>query len=521
MIDCSNSEAGLHERVLVLAPIGRDARLACEVLEKEGFAGTACRNMDEFCEAIARGAGAAVISQESLTPTALDLLVRTLSKQPTWSDFPLIILTTADRRDSQFNALRPLVQTANFTLLERPLRIVTFLSAVNAALKARRRQYEIRDNLEMLRENEQRISTAVSAANMGSWRTNLTARISMKDASLNTMLGHGAVETNQPLDERFETIHPEDRATAVEAWQRAIESRGVYAAEFRLVRSDGSVQWLREQGRFVPGQNGSPDFITGVTVDISDRKRAEEALKQANRRKDEFLANISHEIRSPMTSILGYSDILLSNLKDPDDIECVRTIRESGNYLLEIINDILDLAKVEAGQMLLHEARLDPALVMQGCVRLIMPRAAKSNVRIYTAFEPHLPVLLADEARLRQIALNLLSNAVKFTKAGGRVTISTGVDPEGGITIAVTDTGIGMTAAEIAIALEPFQQVTSSLSRTNEGTGLGLPLTKTLVELHGGRLDIASAPGRGTTVTVTFPASRSLAQPVELAAQAG
>ena len=154
---------------------------------------------------------------------------------------------------------------------------------------------------------------------------------------------------------------------------------------------------------------------------------------------------------------------------------------------------------------------------MQGCVRLLKPRAAKSNVRIYTAFDAQLPVLLADEARLRQIGLNLLSNAIKFTKAGGRVSIATGLDREGGISIAVTDTGIGMSADEIAIALEPFQQVMSSQSRTNEGTGLGLPLTKTLVELHGGRLDIASAPGRGTTVTVAFPASRSVAQLAELA----
>ncbi len=201
--------------------------------------------------------------------------------------------------------------------------------------------------------------------------------------------------------------------------------------------------------------------------------------------------------------------------------EYASDIHGSGQHLLQVINDILDLAKVEAGQMRLHEARLDPALVMQGCVRLIKPRAAKQNVRLYTAFDPNLPVLLADEARLRQIGLNLLSNAVKFTKPGGRVTVSTGVSPENGITLAVSDTGIGMTAEEISIALEPFQQVTSSLSRTNEGTGLGLPLTKTLVEMHGGRLDIASVPGRGTTVTVTFPPSRSLAQASELVAQAG
>jgi signal transduction histidine kinase len=253
-----------------------------------------------------------------------------------------------------------------------------------------------------------------------------------------------------------------------------------------------------------------------------DLVRAHAETEAASRAKSEFLANMSHELRTPLNAIIGFAEVIERETFGPTGAryrEYASDIHGSGRHLLQVINDILDLAKVEAGQMLLHEARLDPALVMQGCVRLIKPRAAKTNVRIYTAFDPNLPVLLADEARLRQIALNLLSNAVKFTKPGGRVSISTGLDQEGGITIAVTDTGIGMTADEIRIALEPFRQVMSSLSRSNEGTGLGLPLTKTLVELHGGRLDIASAPGRGTTVTVAFPPSRSLAQLVEATAQ--
>ncbi len=256
----------------------------------------------------------------------------------------------------------------------------------------------------------------------------------------------------------------------------------------------------------------------------ADLVRAHAESEAASRAKSEFLANMSHELRTPLNAIIGFAEVIERETFGPAGPryrEYAGDIHGSGRHLLQVINDILDLAKVEAGQMLLHEARLDPALVMQGCVRLIKPRAAKSNVRIYTAFDPNLPVLLADEARLRQIGLNLLSNAVKFTKAGGRVSISTGIDGEGGITIAVADTGIGMTADEIRIALEPFQQVTSSLSRTNEGTGLGLPLTKTLVELHGGRLEITSAPGRGTTVTARFPPSRSLAQIPEIAAQTG
>jgi signal transduction histidine kinase len=255
-----------------------------------------------------------------------------------------------------------------------------------------------------------------------------------------------------------------------------------------------------------------------------DLVRAHAEAEAASRAKSEFLANMSHELRTPLNAIIGFAEVIERETFGPTVPryrEYASDIHGSGRHLLQVINDILDLAKVEAGQMLLHEARLDPALVMQGCVRLIKPRAAKSNVRVYTAFDPNLPVLLADEARLRQIALNLLSNAVKFTKAGGRVSISTGVDTAGGITIAVTDTGIGMTEDEIRIALEPFRQVTSSLSRTNEGTGLGLPLTKTLVELHGGRLEISSAPGRGTTVTAHFPPSRSLAQTLEPVVQTG
>ena len=253
-----------------------------------------------------------------------------------------------------------------------------------------------------------------------------------------------------------------------------------------------------------------------------DLVRAHAEAEAASRAKSEFLANMSHELRTPLNAIIGFAEVIERETFGPASAryrEYASDIHGSGRHLLQVINDILDLAKVEAGQMLLHEVRLDPALVMQGCVRLIKPRAAKTNVRLYTAFDPNLPVLLADEARLRQIALNLLSNAVKFTKPGGRVSISTGLDTAGEITIAVADTGIGMTPDEVRIALEPFRQVTSSLSRSNEGTGLGLPLTKTLVELHGGRLDITSVPGRGTTVTVIFPPSRSLAQPAEAEAQ--
>jgi len=238
--------------------------------------------------------------------------------------------------------------------------------------------------------------------------------------------------------------------------------------------------------------------------------QATQALAEAaNRAKSEFLSNMSHELRTPLNAIIGFAEIIKDQAFGPVGLpryaEYANDIHESGRSLLQLINDILDLSKVEAGKMELQRTFVDVADILGRCIRLIKDRAAKSKVRLEMALDPNVPRLFADEGRIRQIALNLLSNAVKFTPAGGTVVLSTSVDPQGAISVAVADTGIGMSAADIDVALERFGQAASSLSRTQEGTGLGLPLAKALAELHGGALIIVSAPGKGTTVTVTFP----------------
>ena len=260
--------------------------------------------------------------------------------------------------------------------------------------------------------------------------------------------------------------------------------------------------------------NGYAAFLDTVRTKV-ENLTLQSGLAQAalaNRAKTEFLANMSHEIRTPLNAIIGFSEMISSEVLGPVGTSRYRDyandIYDSGQHLLRIINDVLDMSKIGAGKLELHEHLVDVATAAQTSIALVTPRAVSAGVTLSAELPQNLPLLLADELRLKQILLNLLSNAVKFTRRPGSATVAATVRGDGSLAITVSDTGIGMTAAEIAIALEPFQQVDSDLARKYEGTGLGLPLTRALVELHGGRLEISSTPGQGTAVTVTFPAAR-------------
>ena len=230
----------------------------------------------------------------------------------------------------------------------------------------------------------------------------------------------------------------------------------------------------------------------------------------ASRAKSEFLANVSHELRTPLNAIIGFSDVIKTEMFGPvgDRYRAYSMdIFNSGTHLLGLINEIVDLSKLEAGQLELHEEVVDMAGCVDACVNLIKDAATKAGVHLSVYLDFDVSFVLADERRLRQILINLLSNAVKFTPDSGRVRLSTTRVPEG-FTIQVSDTGIGIAAEDIPKALTPFGQVDSKISRKHEGTGLGLPLVKHLAELHGGSLSIASEPNIGTTVTVFFPTMR-------------
>ncbi len=246
------------------------------------------------------------------------------------------------------------------------------------------------------------------------------------------------------------------------------------------------------------------DYTAGL-----ERKVAEKTaqLELANRHKREFLANMSHELRTPLNAIIGFSEVMKEEMfgkLNPKQAEYAADIHSSGLHLLSLINDILDLSKVEAGRMELDIAAFDVAAVLSNVLILIRDRAQQGKLKVELVVQPVMAPVVADERKLKQIVLNLVTNAVKFTKPGGRVTVTAAQD-ETGLTLAVADTGIGIAKEDLAKVFAEFHQIHSSGEARFEGTGLGLALTKALVELHGGRISLQSEAGMGSTFTVWLP----------------
>ncbi len=279
-----------------------------------------------------------------------------------------------------------------------------------------------------------------------------------------------------------------------------------------MVLEDGT--WLRVSRQ--PTQEGG---AVAVYADISELKRREAQLEvavceaeAANRSKTDFLANMSHELRTPLNAIIGFSETMVTELLGPVGTpqykEYAGDILSSGRHLLDIITDILDVSKIEAGEQRIEEALLEIDAVVEDALRMIRERAASSRHTITTEFPDEMPHLFADRRAILQVLLNLLSNALKFTKDGGEISVTIAVQDDGALSIVIADSGIGMAEEDLPRALSLFGQVEGSMQRTYEGTGLGLPLSDRLMELHGGSLSIESTLGEGTTVTLEFPAKR-------------
>ena len=293
-------------------------------------------------------------------------------------------------------------------------------------------------------------------------------------------------------------------------------------------KPDGTVVWVSINGKPVFDNDRRFLGYRGVSTDITKLKQTEEALRAAkeaaeaaNHTKSSFLATMSHELRTPLNAIIGFSEIIKLKASKQDGAskfgEYATDIFDAGQHLLDLINDILDLSKIESGTDELEEQDLEIADIVGPVLTLVKERASRGNVALRTEVPDDLPALNADCRKLKQILANLLSNGIKFTPAGGSVTLRIWCRADSGYVFQIVDTGIGIALEDIPKALTPFEQIGGLLDRQHEGTGLGLPLAKSLVELHGGSLDLQSEVGVGTTVTVRLPAERIVSRTPPLA----
>ncbi len=347
------------------------------------------------------------------------------------------------------------------------------------------------------------------------------ARIVSSNRSAQALFGY---EAHELAGKSFADLFaPESIGTAVNYLNRR-QSRGVAA-----LLHDGSEIIGRERlGGLIPlfmtmgrlGDDGGK--FCAVFRDITPWKKTEEELiaarrdaERASSAKSDFLAKISHEIRTPLNAIIGFSEVMSEERFGPLGNERYRQylkdIHTSGEHLISLINDLLDLSKIEAGKLDLSFANVPLNDLTQQCVAIMQPQANRERVIIRSSLSPRLPQVMADARSVRQIVLNLLSNSIKFTVAGGQVIVSTAITDRGEVALRVRDTGIGMSESEIATALEPFRQVATVTRARPGGTGLGLPLTKALAEANHATFQIKSTPNEGTLVEVTFPGARLLA----------
>ncbi|MDI6028739.1 histidine kinase dimerization/phospho-acceptor domain-containing protein [Corticibacterium sp. UT-5YL-CI-8] len=331
-------------------------------------------------------------------------------------------------------------------------------------------------------------------------------------------------DSDEVAGKPFTALFAIESQRAVQDYLNGLADNGVAS-----VLNDGRNVIGREaEGGFIPmfmsiGKLPHDSGYCAVVRDITPWKRAEEELTQArsiaeraSSQKTDFLARISHEIRTPLNAIIGFSELMMDEKFGPvaNDRyrDYLRDINRSGNHVLDLVNDLLDISKIEAGQQEMDYEAVSINDVLSETVALMQPQANRERVIIRSSFASRLPEVVADMRSLRQIALNVLSNAVRYTQAGGQVIVSTSYEPSGDIALRVRDTGVGMTQAEIEQAMKPFKQINSLKRPRGDGTGLGLPLTKAMVEANRARFTITSTPGEGTLVEVIFPSTRVLAE---------
>ena len=507
-----NEKTSYEQRVLVFAPLGRDAMLTCKILAEEGITGHACRTMDEFCNGLLTGAGAAFVTEEALSEPGLERLISTLEKQELWSDLPLILFTSSKDRARFF--LETVGARLNLTILERPINIAIVVSAVRAALRARRRQYQLRDALAALEKQQRWLEDVLNLAPVPMLLVEPgTARVTFANHAADKMAGGdypkgvpaAAYHTAYTCTKADGSPIPNDEMPGVRV------ARGERLEGFQMDwhTADG-IRSLLLHADTIPAATGHPSTCVVMFQDITHLKQIEASLRSANRAKDEFLATVSHELRTPLNAMLGWVKMLRSGvLSEADADHALEVFERNARSQAQLIDDLLDVSRIITGKLRLELRPVDLVAVVRAAVDVVRPAAAAKSVRLHVSIDAETEgpdgVVSGDADRLQQVVWNLLSNAVKFTPKGGDVRVEM-QRVNGHAEVTVSDNGQGISAEFLPFVFDRFRQADGSLSRKHGGMGLGLAIVRHLVELHGGSVSAASpGPGQGAVFKVSLP----------------
>jgi len=377
---------------------------------------------------------------------------------------------------------------------------------------------ELKENEKKLELYTERLELALLGSDAGLWDWNIKTKKLISNNRWFTIRGFAENEFNGIDDIWGNLLHPEDSQYTMKALNDHLENRtAFYQAEYRSLTKSGQYIWILDTGKVMEfDDDGNPLRIVGTNIDITGRKLMEQSIiderdkaNDANRAKSEFLANMSHEIRTPMNAILGFSEALYHKLDSPQHRKMVKSVLSSGNMLLSLLNDILDLSKIEAGKLEITLHPIDLNYIFQEILLLFNARSNKKGIELSVLIGEELPALLMlDEIRIKQVIFNLVGNAIKFTHTGFvriNVTFNLQSEESGDLKIEVEDTGIGIPESQQGVIFEAFGQQSGQSNRTYGGVGLGLAISKRLVEKMNGTITVTSKVGEGSVFTVSIP----------------
>jgi len=491
------------ERVLVLAPTAADAALSRAILDEAGLRCEMCVDPGQLSRELRAGAGAALLTDEVHRSRGAADLVAAVQSQPPWSDIPILLLSSsgADSRAAAW----AMEMLSNVTVLERPIRVTTLVSALRTAIRARRRQYELCEQIEAVQQSEERLRLAIEFAQLGLWEWDIVTD------EVRTL--HYARDLPVPratAGESLGYLHPDDRDRVQKALHEALNGGNRYESEFRMPTADGQLRWLSGKGEIIRDGSGRPVRMLGVNYDITQRKQDEEALKEADHRKDKFLATLAHELRNPLAPIRNALQVMRLAGSDRGLMEQARSMMDRQlDQMVRLIDDLLDVSRISTGKLALRKERVELAAVITNAVDTARPVIEAAGHELIIKLTPQPVFLDADPMRLAQVFANLLNNAAKYTDRGGRIWLTATYEDDQ-LAVSVRDTGIGIPPEQLSAVFEMFTQLDPSLGKSQGGLGIGLMLVKQLLDMHGGTIEAHSeGTGSGAEFIVRMPVANT------------